>query len=71
MVTSTPAPSPRLDKRHKRYASDARHGRSQQENEFLRVQAARLSTTTAILFGKLSKYSADQIANAASLSAIP
>lgn len=71
MVTSTPAPSPRLDKRHTRHASDARHGRSQQENEFLRVQAARLSTTKAILFAKLSKYSAEQIASAASLSAIP
>jgi hypothetical protein len=72
MVTTNNArPAPRLEKRHARYSSTARHSRSKQENEFLRVQAARLSSTSAILFGKLRKYTADQIMAASSMSNLP
>ncbi len=63
--------SPRLFARHARYRTFSRVNHSQQELAFLETQANRLSTTVAIVFGKLSKYTADQIAGAASLAAIP
>lgn len=69
--SSTTRPSPRLYKRHQRHDISARGTHSQQEQEFLRVQAARLSTTAAIVFSKLTKYSAEQVAGAANLAAIP
>lgn len=69
--SSTTRPSPRLYKRHQRHDTASRESHSQQEQEFLRVQAARLSTTAAIVFAKLTSYSAEQIAGAANLAAIP
>lgn len=71
VTTLNTRPSPRLDKRHQRYSRTERHARSQQQNEFLRVQAARLSTTTAVVFAKLNKYTAERITKAANLAALP
>jgi hypothetical protein len=62
---------PRLNIRHQRHAHAAKHPRSKQMNEFLRLQAARLSSTSAVVFGKLRKYSARRIGAAANLAAIP
>lgn len=69
--SSTTRPTPRLYKRHQRHDVASRESHSHQEQEFLRVQAARLSTTTAIVFAKLTKYSAERIVSAANLAAIP
>lgn len=63
--------SPRLFRRHLRHSSFNRLNHSQQELAFLETQANRLSTTVAIVFGKLNKYTAAQIAAAANLAAIP
>lgn len=63
--------SPRLFARHVRYRKFARLNHSQQELAFLETQANRLSTTVATVYGKLNKYTAEQIAAAANLAAIP
>lgn len=61
---------PRAYRRHQRYAKFTQFRNSHQENEFLRVQAARLSTTKAVLFAKLNKYTAERIQAAATLGAL-
>lgn len=63
--------TPRLFARHVRHRAFARVNHSQQELAFLETQANRLTTTVAIVFGKLNKYTADQIAGAVNLAAIP
>ena len=63
--------SPQSHSQHQRYRKSARVRHSKQFEEYLTVQAARLSTTTAIIFAKLDKYTADQIKAAASLASIP
>lgn len=63
--------SPRLFARHVRYRSFSRLNYSEQELAFLETQANRLSTTTAAVFAKLNKYTAEQIAGAVNLAAIP
>lgn len=71
MTISVINASPRLFRRHQRYARRARLVYSQQELAFLETQANRLSSTVAIVFAKLNKYTADQVHGAASLAAIP
>lgn len=63
--------SPRLFARHVRHRQFSRLDHNEQELAFLETQANRLSTTVAIVFGKLSNYTADQIAAAVNLAAIP
>jgi hypothetical protein len=62
--------SPRLFRRHQRYARYTRLNHSKQEIEFLAVEAARLSTTEALIFGALDSYTADQIRAASAKSDI-
>lgn len=62
--------SPRLFARHARYRAFSRLRYNQQELAFLETQADRLSTTVAIVYGKLNTYTADQIAGAANLGAL-
>ena len=57
--------SPRLFKRHQRYANFSRLNHSKQELEFLAVQATRLGITSAQVFHALDSYTADQIHAAA------
>ena len=64
------AASPRLFKRHQRYANFSRLNHSKQELAFLSQQATRLGTTEAIIFSKLDAFTADQIRAAASLGAL-
>jgi hypothetical protein len=59
--------SPRLHKRHQRYANFTRLNHSKQELSFLSLQATRLGTTSAAIFGLLDSYTAEQIAAATSL----
>ena len=59
--------SPRLFKRHQRYANFSRLNHSKQELEWLSVQATRLSTTPAAVFAALDSMTADQIEAALSL----
>jgi len=67
--TDTDAPaSPRLFRRHQRYARFNRLNHSKQEIEFLAVEAARLSRTEAQIFGALDSYTADQIRAASTAS---
>ena len=61
---------PRLRKRHQRYAQFSRLNHSKQELSFLQVEATRLGTTVAAIFGALDSYTADQVYLAASKSAI-
>lgn len=71
-VRQTDAPvaaaSPRLYRRHQRYANDNRLNHSKQELEFLNVQATRLSTTPAKIFAALDVYTADQVVAATNKS---
>lgn len=60
--------SPRTYSRHRRYNHRLRHSR--QLEEFLTVEAARLSTTTREILTLLHSYTADQIRAATSLAAI-
>ena len=59
--------SPRLFKRHQRYANFSRLNHSKQELSFLATEATRLSTTSANIFHLLDSYTADQIRAASSL----
>jgi hypothetical protein len=60
--------SPRSYSRHRRYNHRLRHGK--QLEEFLTVQATRLSTTTAEILTLLHSYTADQIRASATLAAV-
>ena len=62
--------SPRLFKRHQRYAQFSRLNHSKQELSFLQTQATRLSLTVAQVFSALDSYTADQIVAAASKTAL-
>jgi hypothetical protein len=59
--------SPRLFKRHQRYANFSRLNHSKQELSFLATEATRLGTTSANIFHLLDSYTADQIRAASSL----
>jgi hypothetical protein len=63
--------SPREYNAHQRHSKQSRRRHDDQEIAFLAAQATRLSTTSAIIFAKLSKYSAATIKAAANLAAIP
>jgi hypothetical protein len=63
--------SPQSHSQHQRNRRLARVRHSRQFEEFLTTQAARLTSTTAVIFAKLTHYTADQIKAAASLAAIP
>lgn len=63
--------TPRLFARHQRHRIFSRLNHSQQELAFLETQANRLVTTVAIVYAKLNKYTAAQIAGAVNLAAIP
>ena len=60
--------SPLSRKRHQRYAQFSRLNHSRQELSFLSTEAARLSTTPALIFHALDSYTADQVRAAASTS---
>lgn len=66
-----PAVSPRLFKRHQRYANFSRLNYSKQQIEFIDTQAVRLGSSDSVIFAKLNTYTADQIAAAVNLAAIP
>ena len=59
--------SPRLYKRHQRYANFSRLQHSKQELQFLATEATRLGTTSATIFSLLDEFTADQIRAATSL----
>lgn len=63
--------SPRLLRRHQRHGKFARLRYGRQEKSFLAGQATRLSSTSAVVFGKLTKYTAGRVKAAANLAAIP
>ena len=66
-VRQTDAPvaaaTPRLHRRHQRYARDNRLNHSKQELEWLNAQAARLggTATAATVFAALDSYTTEQI----------
>ena len=62
--------SPRSHSKHQRNRRLSRVRHSRQFEEFLSVQATRLSTTTAAIFAYLDTNTADQIAAAASTGAL-
>jgi hypothetical protein len=62
--------SPQSHSKFQRYRRSARVRHSKQFENFLTVQAARLSTTTATIFSLLDSYTADQIAGASSVAAL-
>ncbi len=63
--------SPREYNKHQRHApfNELRH--SQQALAFLAAQATRLSSTSAVIYAKLTKYGADRVKAAANLAALP
>jgi hypothetical protein len=63
--------SPQSHSQHQRNRRFARVRHAKQFEAFLTVQAARLTSTTAVIFAKLDHYTADQIKAAANLAAIP
>lgn len=64
--------APRSYRRHQRHSAFARvKTGADQFSAFLATQATRLSSTSATIMGKLNKYTADRIRQAASLSQIP
>lgn len=70
MADSDTHASPRLYKRHQRYANFNRLNHSKQELEFFAVQAARLSLSEAQIFSALDSFTADQIRAAADAAAL-
>jgi hypothetical protein len=60
--------TPRLFKRHQRYAQFSRLNHSKQELSFLQTEATRLGTTVAHIFSALDAYTADQVRSATSKS---
>jgi len=62
--------SPRLYRRHQRHAVYSRMRYSNQEQAFLTLQAARLSTTELVVYDALYKVTAGQIHSAANVGAI-
>lgn len=71
MTVTVKTAAPRLYGRHVRHRAFARIRHHDQELAWLAVQANRLSTTTAIVYAKLSKYTTEKIMSAANLAAIP
>lgn len=71
MTVTVNTAAPRLFGRHVRHRVVARVRHNQQELAWLAIQANRLSTTVAIVYGKLSKYTTEKIMSAANLAAIP
>jgi hypothetical protein len=63
--------TPLTHSKHQFYRRFARVRHGKQFENFLSVQAARLSTTEATIFAKLAKYSGDQIIAATNLSQLP
>jgi hypothetical protein len=57
--------------KHQRYSSKAKRRHDDQLAAFLAAQATRLSTTSATVFTKLTKYGADRVKAAANLAALP
>jgi hypothetical protein len=62
--------SPLSHSKHQRYRRAARVRHSRQFEEFLIVQAARLSTTTAAIFALLDTNTADMIRAASTVGAL-
>lgn len=62
--------APRTYRRHMRHAKLARKT-GDQFNKFLSTQATRLTTTAAVVFARIKKYSANRVAKAVNLAAIP
>lgn len=64
--------APRSYSRHQRKRKIARVGLgANQFSAFLAVQATRLSSTSAVIFGKLQTYTAARIVQATNVSQIP
>jgi hypothetical protein len=63
--------SPREYNSHQRHSKLARLGRAQQLTAFLAAQATRLSSTSSVIFAKVTKYGAAAVKAAASLASIP
>ena len=66
-----PGASPREHNNHQRRSSLARRRHDDQLAAFLAAQATRLSTTSAIVFAKLTKYGSTRVRAAANLAALP
>lgn len=71
MTVAVITASNRLFSRYSRHRSFSRLRHNEQELAFLETQANRLSTTVAVVYSKLAKYSAERIAHAVNLAAIP
>jgi len=65
--------SPREYNSHQRYSKIARRARhpGTQLAAFLAAQATRLTSTSAVVFAKVTKYGAARVKAAANLAAIP
>lgn len=62
---------PREYNEHQRHSEFARMRHDNQRVAFLAQQATRLSTTSAIVFAKVTKYGEDRVRAAANLAALP
>lgn len=66
-----PGATPREYNKHQRHAKFANDRHSQQSKAFLAAQAARLSSTAAVIFAKLTKYGSARVKAATNLSQLP
>lgn len=65
-------PTPRAYSRHQRHRKLARIGNgADQFSAFLAERVATLSSTTAIIFGKLTTYTAAKVKSATNISNLP
>ncbi len=63
--------SPREYNKHQRHAPFKELRHSQQALAFLAAQATRLSSTSAVIYAKLTKYGADRVKAATDISQLP
>lgn len=70
-VSGQTGASPREYNLHQRYSSFAKRRYDNQLAAYLAAQATRLSSTSAVIFAKVTKYGAQTVSAAASLAAIP
>jgi hypothetical protein len=64
-------PSPREYNKHQRHAKFSRERHSAQALAFLAAQAARLTTTEAVIFTALTKYGSARVKAATNISQLP
>lgn len=63
--------SPREYNKHQRYSKLGRLGHAQQLTAFLASIATKLTSTSAVIFAKVTKYGADRVKAATNISQLP